>query len=458
MVPKKPRNVDNSPLPSVAIDSSKTLYYEADGTSKIKDNHNRPSPNLPLISGSCPALVCLVEKTLTKLVPHLSQGLSPMSMIGMILKDDNDDCNNNTTKNCNWDHWAIMPCHDKKLEASRKDFAQRRNQKEQAVDLVITTQECVELVEEWITSQQKHSNDQMELEHVLCMNISVASYLASLPPSKICTEMLEPSDLQTRSSYISEELPLLVTTPIIRCDDTIYSKTYPTQKQMAFSSGGHANFLFQYAAKNLFGCTIENNKGVHPIKWKAASLASKNVRSARLGKLLKQHYYEAKLYRYNDGSYGTIEAQSQIEKNEEPPTVVLHFAIAHGMQTMQRALKQVLQTPTQNHGKGSSCTLHYLEAMACPHGCVNGGGSARPSSSLSITNPDTTTSNPSSNRETPTETRKRVQSTLNHLQVPYVDNRKEWASQFPRTGYHVVPQMNYTTGAVAGVNVDNMIW
>jgi len=21
-----------------------------------------------------------------------------------------------------WEHWAIMPCHDKKLEASRKDF------------------------------------------------------------------------------------------------------------------------------------------------------------------------------------------------------------------------------------------------------------------------------------------------------------------------------------------------
>lgn len=465
---------DHPPLPSMAIDSSKTLYYTIDGTSEIKDNRNRPSPILPLISGSCPALVCLVEKTLTKLVPHLSQGISPMSMVGMILKsyesdgsDSNDesmdsatnDENNNKSNNSSWDHWAIMPCHDKKLEASRKDFARRENSGEQAVDLVISTQECVELVEEWIVSQHKQNNTRVYFQQKRPTNTSVESYLASLSPSHVSTTILEPNDLLQKSFSATGKLPLLVTTPVICRDDITYSKTNVMQKQMAFSSGGHANFIFHYAAKKLFGCTLENDHGVQRVEWKAASLATKNVRSARLGKLLKQHYYKAKLYRYLDGSYGTTQVQSQIESDEESATVVLHFAIAHGMQTMQRALKQVVQTPIRDIEKDSSNTLHYLEAMACPHGCVNGGGSARLSLSLSTTSTDPLVSTSAGlRRETPTETRQRVQSTLDYLEVPRIDDSITLTAQFPRTEYHVVPPMNYTTGAVAGEKVENMIW
>jgi iron only hydrogenase large subunit-like protein len=462
---------DHPPLPSVAIDSSKTLYYNTDGTSEIKDNRNRPSPSLPLISGSCPALVCLVEKSLATLVPHLSQGMSPMSLVGMILKNKNSDIkvpiddsidtspdsdNNNSTKSFAWDHWAIMPCHDKKLEASRKDFVQGTSPGEQAVDLVISTQECVELVEEWLKSQQQQNNDQMHIDQEPAASISVASYLASLTPSTVSTSILEPNDLLQTSSCLTEKSPLLVTTPIVQCDNS-HRTSNTTRKQMAFSSGGHANYIFQYAAKKLFGCTMENENSVQRVEWKAASLAAKNVRSARLGKLLKQHYYEAKLYRYTDGSYGTTQASAQTDSDEESSSVVLHFAIAHGMQTMQRALKQVVQTPIRKSEKSS--TLHYLEAMACPHGCVNGGGSARSSPSLSSATTDTKTSTSSVLiRETPTETRHRVQSTLGYLEVPPIDTQKTVHAHLPRTEYHVVPPMNYTTGAVAGEKVENMIW
>lgn len=447
-------------LPSMAVDSSKTLYYKADGSSEIKDNHDRPPAILPMISGSCPALVCLVEKTLTKLVPHLSQGMSPMSLVGTILKgngnennatnDDSMDCstdgdNKNIDKISSWDHWAIMPCHDKKLEASRKDFARKENPGEQVVDLVISTQECVELVEDWILSQRDYQVQMHE-------NISVTDYLSSLPPSRISTTILEPNDLLQKSSCATDNSPLLVTTPIISSALKSYSGDTTKNKQMSVSSGGHANYIFHYAAKRLFGWTFENDLGVQQVEWKAASLATKNVRSARLGKLLKQHYYEAKLYRYQDGSYGTTPIPSRVESGEESSDVVLHFAIAHGMQTMQRALKQVVQTPTRNDEKGS--TLHYLEAMACPHGCVNGGGSA--TLSTRIDTKSSTSAN--SIRETPTETRQRVQSTLEYLEVPPFDANKTLTTTLPRTEYHVVPPMNYTIGAVAGVKVDNMIW
>ena len=425
----------DAPFPSMAIDSTKTLYYKEDGSSETKDNKDRPSPVMPLISGSCPALVCLVEKSLTKLVSHLSQAVSPMSLVGMILKDlykedilmDGENDDNSTKKNSGWDHWAIMPCHDKKLEASRKDFA-LQSSGEQAVDLVISTKECVELVEEWILSQVEQPASDM----------TVAKYLASLPPSEVSTAILEPNELLQASTT---ESPLLVTTPVMFRQESTDSSTSVGQKQMTFSSGGHANFIFRYASERLFGCTLE-------VEWKAASLAMKNVRSARLGKLLKQHYYEAKLYRYADGSFGTT------ENSDGSSAVVLHFAIAHGMQTMQRALKLVDQTPSMKKS-----TIHYLEAMACPHGCVNGGGSARLASALLTAGSDAKASSAATFiRETPTETRQRVRKTVGYLEVPAIDEGKTIATQLPRTEYHVVPPMNYTTGAVAGQKVENMIW
>ncbi len=447
----------DAPFPSMAIDSTNTLYYKEDGSSETKDNGDRPSPIMPLISGSCPALVCLVEKSLTKLVPHLSQAASPMSLVGMILKEnekltsmdvstDGENNENSAKKNSGWDHWAIMPCHDKKLEASRKDFA-LKSSGEQAVDLVISTKECVELVEEWIMGQIGQTSSDM----------TVAKYLASLSPSEVSTAILEPNELLQISSCTTTVAPLLVTTPVIVREESTDSSTRATQKQMTFSSGGHANYIFRYASKRLFGCLLENENGFVQVEWKAASLAMKNVRSARLGKLLKQHYYEAKLYRYQDGSFGTTEQPSANENDEKSSTVVLHFAIAHGMQTMQRALKLVDQTPSRNNAKNS--TLHYLEAMACPHGCVNGGGSARLSSPLLTTGSDAKASSAATFiRETPTETRQRVRNTVGYLEVPTIDEGKTIATQLPRTEYHVVPPMNYTTGAVAGQKVENMIW
>jgi len=105
---------------------------------------------------------------------------------------------------------------------------------------------------------------------------------------------------------------------------------------------------------------------------------------------------------------------------------------------------------------------------------VNGGGSAR--SSLFTTTSSSTEASTSASlvRETPTETRQRVQSTLGYLEVPtlIIDNNNAATSiytksqqrqpplltNFPRTEYHVVPPMNYTTGAVAGEKVENMVW
>lgn len=395
-------NFPSKPMPSSAVDSERSITYPS---GKIVENAKDVTPpHIPLISGSCPALVCLVEKSLSHLVPYLSQSQSPMSRMGSVLKQN---VNNDAL-----DHWAIMPCHDKKLEASRSDFvfpAPKRH----AVDLVITTQELTKLIEEWIGQQYtKETHDSVP---------TVAAYLKSLAPAE---ELILPAFLKFPSTNLPTK-PTFITTDKSATfpDDNHDDWDEEKHKQMAYSSGGHANFIFRYAAKHLFDCDLET------IQWQPASLSNTVVKSARLARQQKQHSYRAQLYRQDDGSF------SQVAVSSEPP--VLSFGIAHGMQTMQRALKQ-LHVDTNNKKN----SLQYLEAMACPFGCVNGGGAARTSDQK---------------RETPTETRQRVGSTVRSLTVPIAPS-ESCLTQPRRTRYHVVPPMQHTMGATSGVKVDDILW
>lgn len=495
-------------VPSVALDSNRTQYFRPDGTAPIVVHDtlvvSSTSINLPVISGSCPALVCLVEKTLTRLVPHLSQSLSPMTMLGMCLKNEagvkrskstssvhNDDATMDDEMEehvqCSFDHWAVMPCHDKKLEASRKDFylangerGTSKKESQHAVDLVISTQECVELVEEWINNECTNNTGTEDEQAV--STPTVVEYLTSREPCQTST-ILEPKELlpllRGRSKTVK---PILISTPLMvrssQCNhrgsangvasNNLASEqvplcsreksTQPSLTQMAFASGGHANFIFLYAAKKLFGCSLDQ------VEWKSASTSLMgtimNVRSARLGRQQKQHFYEARLYRHNDGSYSsTMTAQEEKGGGLQP---VLHFAVAHGMQTMQQALKLLTagdgNSNETNGEHESSPGFHYLEAMACPHGCVNGGGSTR----TSFTHPASGNAGTAvAVRETPSETRLRVKRTLNRLDVPQgsaVVEHVPSSTTIQRTRYHVVPPMQHTQGAVAGEKVENMIW
>jgi iron only hydrogenase large subunit-like protein len=154
-----------------------------------------------------------------------------------------------------WDHWVIMPCHDKKLEASRQDSVlddEISTKTTHAVDLVITTQELVELVEEWLSSQ--NPEDSMT---------TVADYLSALQPARFFC-LSTPDDVVWQ---IAREQPTLIT---ISSKDTLSFQNNNNNtdeggeeaknKQVAFSSGGHADLIFRYAAKQLF----------QSVEWKPA--------------------------------------------------------------------------------------------------------------------------------------------------------------------------------------------
>nr|XP_023472454.1 cytosolic Fe-S cluster assembly factor NARFL isoform X3 [Equus caballus] len=94
---------------------------------------------LPVLTSACPGWICYAEKTHgTLLIPHLSTARSPQQVMGSLVKDFFAQQQRLTPDKIY--HVTVMPCYDKKLEASRPDFFSQEHQTRD-VDCVITTAE-----------------------------------------------------------------------------------------------------------------------------------------------------------------------------------------------------------------------------------------------------------------------------------------------------------------------------
>ncbi len=97
----------------------------------------------PMFTSCCPAWVKYLENENPKYLKNISTCKSPMEMFGAILRDKyaaKDAADGRTTY-----HIAIMPCTAKKMEAARPEFA---HDGRPDVDLVLTTHEIIEMIEE----------------------------------------------------------------------------------------------------------------------------------------------------------------------------------------------------------------------------------------------------------------------------------------------------------------------
>ncbi|KAM9584064.1 cytosolic iron-sulfur assembly component 3 isoform 3-T3 [Trichechus inunguis] len=222
---------------------------------------------LPVLASTCPGWICYAEKTHSSLLlPHLSTARSPQQVMGALVKDFFAQQQHLTPDRLY--HVTVMPCYDKKLEASRPDFFNQEFQTRD-VDCVITTGEVFRLLEE---------------EGV------------SLPD-------LEPAPLDALSSYVSAEEPT---------------------SHRGGGSGGYLEHVFRHAARELFGIDM-------------AEVTYKPLRN-------------------KDFQEVTLERDGQ---------VLLHFATAYGFRNIQNLVQKL---------KRGRCPYHYVEVMACPSGCLNGGG------------------------------------------------------------------------------------
>lgn len=106
----------------------------------------------PILASSCPGWICYAEKTHPHILPHLSALKSPQAISGTLVKSILSRCYKVPPDKI-W-HLAIMPCFDKKLEASREELTDvywgpglDGKPKTRDVDCVITARELVMLAE-----------------------------------------------------------------------------------------------------------------------------------------------------------------------------------------------------------------------------------------------------------------------------------------------------------------------
>ncbi|KAJ4858814.1 hypothetical protein T069G_07081 [Trichoderma breve] len=109
-------------------------------------------PSQPILASSCPGWVCYAEKTHPYVLPHLSKVKSPQALMGTILKTSLSRKLGISPSRI-W-HVAVMPCFDKKLEASREELTDEVWARSglpgkgiRDVDCVITSKEVLMLAE-----------------------------------------------------------------------------------------------------------------------------------------------------------------------------------------------------------------------------------------------------------------------------------------------------------------------
>jgi iron only hydrogenase large subunit-like protein len=174
-----------------------------------------------------------------------------------------------------------MPCYDKKLEASRKEFFSEANDSKD-VDCVLST---------------------IEIEQFLLKE-------------HLDLSLMPEDDLHLPVVAKNEENGQLE-----KCTDLYYHN--------GGGSGGYAEAVLINAAKELFGYELARDKIVY-----------KQLKNADF----KEMCFEI------DGE------------------VKLRFAIAYGFRNIQNIVQKI---------KKNNCAYHYVEVMACPSGCNNGGGQIR---------------------------------------------------------------------------------
>ncbi|CAM8932817.1 unnamed protein product [Rhodiola kirilowii] len=112
--------------------------------------------NLPMLASACPGWICYAEKTLgSYILPYISSVKSPQQVMGATIK-------HHLSKKLGLRpeeiyHVSVMPCYDKKLEASRDDFVFAIESegdihnsavvKIAEVDSVLTTGEVLDLIQ-----------------------------------------------------------------------------------------------------------------------------------------------------------------------------------------------------------------------------------------------------------------------------------------------------------------------
>ncbi|TFK54222.1 iron hydrogenase [Heliocybe sulcata] len=288
---------------------------------------------LPMLASACPGWICYAEKTHAEMLPFIARTKSPQQVMGTLVK---------YWLGAKWGkspdeiyHVSLMPCYDKKLEASRADFYNEQYSTRD-VDCVITTGEFELLLTEkgYDLSQPVpgETTDECTWEEEGIPDLlqhagsSSGSYLQSIIDS-----------LSAPSKGGDSGSALTVSTNAVRADHTTYT---------------------------LFSCPSSQPTPTPvpvPVFKGATCYGFRNLQNVvrRVGK-------EGGV-RVGRGAAGRLAGRAQ----------------ARGVRRIGGREVGASRNKKDREGAGEVVTeeektYDYVEVMACPGGCVNGGGQLKP--------------------------------------------------------------------------------
>lgn len=266
-------------------------------------------PTKPILTSSCPGWICYAEKTHPHVLPHLSRLKSPQALMGTLLKTTLSR-KLGISPDRIW-HVAIMPCFDKKLEASREeltDFYWEAGSEKKGgvrdVDCVITSKELLMLAD------------------------SRGIDFPSLPRI--------PLSPTTKTSFPDPRLEEFLFPPA--------QKRVNKSDRAAGTSGGNLYYILQYFSYLNPGSSIQTTRG------RNADVVEYAVTSATGESLLKAARY-----------YGFRNIQNLVRRLKP-----IRQSRMPGGKPVGSARKLGVKTSGPDYA--------YVEVMACPGGCTNGGG------------------------------------------------------------------------------------
>lgn len=247
-------------------------------------SQRRANTKLPIISSICPGWICYAEKTNGDLIiPHLSRVRSPQQIMGSLLKR-NHTVGDVAKQKAGIFHVTLMPCFDKKLEASRDDFRDTSDDS-QDVDCVLTPIEFEDL----------------------------------LNSEGVTLKDFEPRKLDT----------------LIECGQQF---DQPLTSHFGSVSGGYAENILLAEAMDCLGANMPED-------------LRKNLEYSSLK------------------NSDFIEVNLRLSSPDTDSVKLPKVAIINGFRNIQTVVQRL---------KRKALKYDYIEIMACPSGCINGGGQLRP--------------------------------------------------------------------------------
>ncbi|KDN52612.1 iron hydrogenase [Tilletiaria anomala UBC 951] len=374
-----------------------------------------PHKGLPMLASACPGWICYAEKTHGELLPFISTTKSPQQVAGILAKRYLLPLSNRTAaKEAPFQrvyHVTVMPCYDKKLEASRQDFVDEVTGWKE-VDCVLTTGELEKLMEEEgfdLSQVLEEEEDMLQQELAIGANAGIKTELVNT--------------LRTNGGHVKYGLLQNGHSAVQSESDATDSSALALPSGIEHDGSSSGSYLFCLiqavalewlqehrlhragAVPQLFISTIRSADYIEFI-LRAPSTSIENDAQQEAGEILFKGAYcygfrnLQNLVRKLHKQTGTRSARGAAAKSingvgvsaislggsgsADKGGVGMRARIAaHG-----RAGAGMVRRGARGSAPGSGTAsplesdgergYDYIEVMACPSGCVNGGGQLRP--------------------------------------------------------------------------------